>query len=223
HGSLGVEAYRDMGYPAEAMRNYLARLGWSHGDDEFFTTEQAVAWFSLDGIGKSPSRFDFKKLENLSGQHIRAMTDAQMIAAMRDYAASQHLETLTDAQEALLLAAGAGLRDRAKIIPDLFEMAHFILGSRPFEPDEKAAKLLDPVSRSMLSKLTSRLQNDSWSPEGLDAALRAFAESEGLKLGKVAQPLRAALTGRTVSPSVFDVMAVIGKTETLARLDDATG
>ncbi|MEM9792032.1 MAG: glutamate--tRNA ligase [Pseudomonadota bacterium] len=223
HGALGVGAYRDMGYPAEAMRNYLARLGWSHGDDEFFTTAQAIEWFSLPHIGKSPSRFDIQKLENLSGQHIRAMNDTRMIQAMEEFAASQHRNAFTTPQRSQLRLAGSGLRDRAKTIQDLFEMAHFILGSRPFEPDEKSARLLDSVSRGMLSKLTSRLQNGSWTAEGLTELTRQFAEEEGLKLGKVAQPLRAALTGRTVSPSVFDVMAVIGKTETLARLDDAIG
>ncbi len=223
HGALGVEAYRDMGYPATAMRNYLARLGWSHGDDEFFTTEQAIDWFSLEAIGKSPARFDFKKLENLSGQHIRAMSDARMLAEMQAFAASQHRESFTQLQQDQILAAGAGLRDRAKTLPELFDMAYFILGSRPFSPNEKAAKSLDTVSRGMLRGLTSRLRNASWTADALDAELRSFADSEDLKLGKVAQPLRAALTGRTVSPSVFDVMVVIGKTETLARLEDAIG
>ena len=222
HGALGVEAYREMGYPASAMRNYLARLGWSHGDDEFFTDAQAIEWFSLDSVGKSPARFDFKKLENLSGQHIRAMSDAQMVAEMESFAALQKLPAFTEVQKTRLIACGAGLRDRAKTIPELLEMAHGILGAQPFGPDEKAAALLDPVSRGMLSRLTTRLQHDSWTPDSLEATIRDFAESEGLKLGKVAQPLRAALTGRTVSPSVFDVMDVIGKEETLLRLADAT-
>ena len=223
HGALGVEAYRDMGYPARAMRNYLARLGWSHGDDEFFTDEQAIAWFSLESIGKSPARFDFKKLENLSGQHIRAMNDDEMIAEIISFAASQQLDQPDDAQVTQLRAAGPGLRERAKTLPELLEMAHFILGSRPFEPDEKAARQLDTVSRGMLGRLTERLQNASWEQHILEAEIREFAEQEGLKLGKVAQPLRAALTGRTISPSVFDVMGVIGKEETLARLADASG
>ncbi len=223
HGALGVEAYRDMGYPARAMRNYLARLGWSHGDDEFFTTDQAIAWFGLEAIGRSPARFDFKKLENLSGQHIRAMTDDEMLAEMAAYAASQQWPAFTEAQQAQLRAAGAGLRERAKTIPELFEMAHFILGRRPFRPDEKAAQVLASVSDGMLSRLTEHLQHGNWSAADLEAMARDFAEAEGLKLGKVAQPLRAALTGRTVSPSVFDVMEVIGREETLARLRDATG
>ncbi len=223
HGALGVEAYRDMGYPARAMRNYLARLGWSHGDDEFFTDEQAIEWFSLEHIGTSPARFDFKKLENLSGQHIRAMNDEEMVAEILSFAASQQLDQPNDAQVTQLRDAGAGLRERAKTLPELLEMAHFILGSRPFEPDEKAAKQLNTVSRGMLSRLTERLRNASWEQHILEAEIREFAEQEGLKLGKVAQPLRAALTGRTISPSVFDVMGVIGKEETLARLADATG
>ncbi|NNU80701.1 glutamate--tRNA ligase [Halovulum dunhuangense] len=223
HGALGVEAYRDMGYPPEAMRNYLARLGWSHGDDEFFTTEQAVGWFNLESIGKSPARFDFKKLENLSGQHMRAMDPAHMLQALSDYVASQNMPPFTEDQNAQILAAAEGLKERAKTFPELLEMAHFILGQRPFEPDEKAAAQLDTVSRGMLSRLTTRLQHASWTQAALEAEIRDFADSEGLKLGKVAQPLRAALTGRTVSPSVFDVMGVIGKEETLLRLADATG
>ncbi|MSU89920.1 glutamate--tRNA ligase [Rhodobacteraceae bacterium 2CG4] len=223
HGALGVDAYRDMGYPARAMRNYLARLGWSHGDDEFFTDAQAIEWFSLEQIGRSPARFDFKKLENLSGQHIRAMSDDEMVAEIRAFAASQQVPAPDETQVQQLRAAGAGLRDRAKTLPELLEMAHFILGSRPFEPDEKAAAQLDTVSRGMLHRLTERLRNASWEQHILEAEIRDFADQEGLKLGKVAQPLRAALTGRAVSPSVFDVMGVIGKEETLARLADAAG
>ena len=223
HGALGVEAYRDMGYPAAAMRNYLARLGWSHGDDEFFTTEQAIEWFGLDAIGKSPARFDFKKLDNLSGQHIRAMNDDEMIDELTAYAASQQMPPWSETQIRQLRAAGASLRERAKTFRELIDMAHFILGERPFEPDEKAANTLDSVSRGMLSRLTSRLHNASWEPEILEAELKNFADTEDLKFGKVAQPLRAALTGRAVSPSVFEVMNVIGKEETLLRLKDATG
>lgn len=220
HGALGVDAYRDMGYPAEAMRNYLARLGWSHGDDEFFTTAQAIEWFDLEKIGKSPARFDFKKLANLSGQHLRASDDEELLDEVTAYIASQNGSPLTDAQQRLFLQAMSGLKERAKVIPDIIEMAHFFLGSRPFDPDENAARILDGETRYMLERLTSRLRNVNWETEFLEAELRDFAQSEDLKLGKVAQPLRAALTGRTVSPSVFDVMAIIGRDEGLARLED---
>ncbi|MEM8629782.1 MAG: glutamate--tRNA ligase [Pseudomonadota bacterium] len=223
HGALGVEEYRDMGYPAEAMRNYLARLGWSHGDDEVFTTDQALAWFDLSGVGKAPARFDFKKLEHISGQHIAAMQDADLVAQTVAFADAALQQVFTDAQVNGLERAMYCLKERAKTFPDLLEKAHFVLGRRPFEPDEKAAKSLDDVSRGILSELTPHLQNASWTREALEALVARFAEDKDLKLGKIAQPLRAALCGRTVSPSVFDMMLVIGRDETLARLTDATG
>jgi len=221
HGALGVEEYRNMGYPAEAMRNYLARLGWSHGNDEFFTTEQAVAWFSLKGIGKSPARFDFKKLDNLSGQHIRVMSDERLMAALCEFLAATAQPALTTRQSADLLRAMPVLKERAKKLPELLEKAHFILSERPFSPDAGASQQLDPVSRGMLNRLTPRLRNASWAHDDLETVLRDFAALEGAKLGKVAGPLRAALTGRSVSPSVFDVMLLIGRDETIARLEDA--
>jgi glutamyl-tRNA synthetase len=222
HGAPGVEDYRAIGYPPEAMRNYLVRLGWSHGDDEFFTTEQAIDWFDLDAVGRSPARFDVKKLEALSGQHIRTMDDEKLVSEVEAYVALQNMPSLSAEQRATMLAAMPGLKERAKTLAELVDMANYFLGARPFEPDEKAAEQLDTVSRGMLKRLTTHLQNASWAPDELEAQVRAFSEIEGLKLGKVAQPLRAALTGRTISPSVFDVMATIGKDETLLRLEDAT-
>lgn len=222
HGALGVDAYRDMGYLPEAMRNYLARLGWSHGDDDFFTTKQAVEWFSLDKIGKSPARFDFKKLENLSGQHIRAMDNVELLKEIEGYVASQHEKPLTNTQRNLFIAGMDGIKERAKTLPELLEIAYYFLGERPFLPDEKAGHFLTTVSRGMLNRLTSRLRDVTWTLEELEAEIRAFAEAEGLKLGKVAQPLRVALTGRTVSPSVFDMMVQLGKEECIARLEDAS-
>jgi glutamyl-tRNA synthetase len=222
HGALGVEEYRDMGYLAEAMRNYLARLGWSHGNDEFFTTEQAIEWFGLKTIGKSPARFDFKKLQNLSGQHIRAADNVALFAEIESYVAAQNGPAFTEDQKHLFITHMDILKARAKIIPELIDMAYFFLGSRPFTPDSKAAQLLDIVSRGMLNRLTSRLRDATWEPENLEAEIREFAEGEDLKLGKVAQPLRAALTGRGVSPSVFDMMVILGKEETLARLEDVS-
>jgi len=222
HGALGVEEYRDMGYLAEAMRNYLARLGWSHGDDEFFTTAQAIEWFNLDAIGRSPARFDFKRLENLSGQHIRAADNTALFEEVAAFVAAQNGPAFSATQKQVFIDTMDELKSRARTIPELLDMAHFFLGSRPFTPDAKAAQLLDTVSRGMLNRLTSRLRDARWSKEILEAEVREFAEAEALKLGKVAQPLRAALTGRGVSPSVFDMMVIIGKEETLARLEDVS-
>jgi glutamyl-tRNA synthetase len=221
HGALGVDAYRKMGFLPEAIRNYLARLGWSHGDDEFFTTDQAVEWFGLAQIGRSPARFDFQKLENLNGLHMRAMADAALVDALDDYFAA-HNQPASDARrKAMLLHAMAGLKERAKTLAELADMAAYILADRPFRPDEKAAKQLDQEAVERLGRLTVRLQNASdWRSATLEAEARDFAEEEGVKLGRIAQPLRAALTGRTVSPGVFDVMETLGRGETLARLGD---
>jgi glutamyl-tRNA synthetase len=205
------------------MRTYLARLGWSHGDDELFTTEQAVEWFDLSGIGKSPARFDFKKLDHVSGWHIARTPDEELAAALVDYCAAAERPPLTGPQVSALTGAMFCLKDRAKTLPDLLEKAHFVLTSRPVVPDERAAAALDAVSRGILGELTPQLQSASWSREDLEAAVGAFAESRDLKLGKVAQPMRAALAGRMVSPSVFDMMLVLGRDESLARLADASG
>ncbi len=221
HGALGVEEYRDMGYLPAAMRNYLARLGWSHGDDEYFTTEQAIAWFSLAGIGKAPARFDFKKLDNLSGQHIRATDDADLVAGIVSFLAETSQDPLEQRQIAALQHAMPVLKERAKLLPELVEKAHFILSRRPFKPNAAASQTLDSVSRGMLNRLTPRLRDAKWEHDSLEAVMRDFANTQSLKLGQVAQPLRAALTGRTVSPSVFDVMLLIGQDETIARLEDA--
>jgi len=221
HGALGVEAYRDMGYLPAAMRNYLARLGWSHGDDEFFTTEQAVAWFSLKQVGKSAARFDFAKLENLNGQHIRATADAELAAAIEDTVARRGDPALTAERRAMLTHAMPGLKNRTKTLVELIDLAHYILADRPFAPEEKAAKHLAGDAPAMLGRLTARLQLASeWATESLEQIIRDFAEEEGLKLGRIAQPLRVALTGRAVSPGVFDVMETIGREETLVRLRD---
>ena len=221
HGALGAQEYQSMGYPAAGMRNYLARLGWSHGDDEFFTDEQAKAWFDLDGIGKSPARFDVKKLENLSGQHIARMDDAALRHEIAAFLPKSDCPDLTDGQLDMLEKAMYCVKDRAKTFPELLEKAHFALTSRPIRPDEKAAKFLDAVSRGILKELTPHLQNASWERENLEAILNAFAESKDTKFGKLAGPLRAALAGRAVTPSVFDMMLVLGQQETLDRLSDA--
>jgi glutamyl-tRNA synthetase len=223
HGATGVAEYEAMGYPARAMRNYLARLGWSHGDQEYFTDDELTRLFDLSGINKSAARFDFKKLESLSGRHIAAMEDAALMAAIDGYLAARDEAPLSAAQRDGLRRALPHLKDRAKTLGDLLEKGHFVLGARPFAPDEKAQKALDPVSRGILGELTPHLQNASWTRDALEGAVAAFAEAKGLKLGKIAQPLRAALSGRTVSPSVFDMMIVIGREETIGRLQDAAG
>ncbi|MCA0906733.1 glutamate--tRNA ligase [Ruegeria marisrubri] len=221
HGALGAQEYQAMGYPAAGMRNYLARLGWSHGDDEFFTDAQAKDWFDLGGIGKSPARFDLKKLENLCGQHIAISDDAALRQEIEAYLAAADLPPLTETQSSDLERAMYCLKDRARTFPELLEKAHFALTSRPIVPDEKAAKALATVSDGILTELTPHLQNVSWSRNELEEALNSFAESKDLKFGKLAGPLRAALAGRAVTPSVFDMMLVLGREETLARLSEA--
>ncbi|UWQ55502.1 glutamate--tRNA ligase [Leisingera caerulea] len=223
HGALGAQEYQAMGYPAAGMRNYLARLGWSHGDDEFFTDSQAKEWFNFDGIGKSPARFDTKKLENLCGQHIAVSDDAALRQEICDYLAAAGKPALTDAQSQGLEAAMYCLKDRARTFPELLEKAHFILASRPLERDAKAEKALSSVSDGILGELTPQLQNASWVRDDLEALLNAFAEAHDTKFGKLAGPLRAVLAGRAVTPSVFDMMLILGRDETIARLKDATG
>ncbi|MEQ9260690.1 MAG: glutamate--tRNA ligase [Roseovarius sp.] len=221
HGALGVEEYRAMGYPAAGMRNYLARLGWSHGDDEFFTDAQAQEWFDLGGIGRGAARFDFKKLDNLSGQHIAAMEDAALLHELQEFLAATGQPALSKEKAALMERAMYCLKERAKTFPELLEKAQFVLADRPVQPDEKAAAALDDVSRGILSQLTPHLRNANWSREELEAAAMQFAESTDMKFGKLAAPIRAALAGRTATPSVFDMMLVLGRDESLARLEDA--
>ena len=221
HGAVGVEEYQAMGYPAAGMRNYLTRLGWSHGDEEFFTSEQAMAWFDLSGIGRSPARLDFKKLENICGQHMAVAEDAALLHELQAYLASAGQPALTSGQAELLKQSLYCLKDRAKTFPELIEKAQFALASRPIVPDEAAAKALDTVSRGILKSLTPQLQSASWTKEALEVILSDAAAAHGLGFGRIAAPLRAALAGRTVTPSVYDMMLVIGRDETVARLQDA--
>ena len=223
HGALGAEAYQAMGYPAAGMRNYLARLGWSHGDDEFFTDAQALEWFDLPGIGRSPARFDLKKLENLCGRHIAVSEDAALRREIGEYLEAAGRPALTPRQSDNLEHAMYCLKDRARTFPEILEKAHFILDSRPVVPDAAAAAALQAVSDRILAELTPHLQNVSWTREDLEVALAGFAEAHDTKFGKLAGPLRAALAGRTVTPSVFDMMLVLGRDETVARLNDAAG
>lgn len=223
HGALGIEDWATQGYPPRAMRNYLARLGWSHGDDEFFTDEQAQAWFDLNGIGKSPARLDPKKLAHISGRHIAATDDAALVAQIANYLAVGDRPDLTARQRDALLDAMSLVKTGAKTLPDLIEKARFILSERPLERDEKAEAALDPVSVGILNELTPQLRNVSWTREALEGIVSAAAKAHGTKLGKLAGPLRAALAGRTVAPSVFDMMVLLGRDETVARIEDATG
>lgn len=222
HGALGVDEYQLMGYPAAAMRNYLARLGWSHGDDEFFTDSQAQEWFGLKGIGKSPARLDFKKLDHLTAQHMSMADDAALLHELQAYRAAKGEQPFADIRNAALLTAMGLVKEKAKSFDQILEKAYFILTDRPIQPDDKAAKALDDVSRSILRELTPRLQTARWTRTELEVSVGALAQEHGLGLGKLAQPLRAALAGRMASPSVFDMMLVLGRDETLARILDAT-
>ncbi|HEV8078910.1 MAG TPA: glutamate--tRNA ligase, partial [Marinobacter sp.] len=223
HGATGAAEYQALGYPAAGMRNYLARLGWSHGDDEFFTDAQAKEWFDLDGIGKSPARFDFKKLENICGQHIAVADDAGLLQELQGFLAATGADPLTETQRDGMLQAMYCLKERAKTFPELIDKAHFVLARRPIVPDEKAAAQLTDVSRGILKELTPQLQNASWTKDILEGIVASTAEAHDMKLGKLAGPLRAALAGRAVSPSVFDMMLVLGQDETIARLQEASG
>jgi glutamyl-tRNA synthetase len=226
HGALGVDAYRAMGYLPAAMRNYLVRLGWSHGDQEIFSTEEMVAAFDLPQIGRSPARFDFAKLESLNGHYMRQTADADLLheveRVLPHIAGGAELAAkLTQETRAKLLAAMAGLKERAKTLVELVDGARFIVADRPLALDDKAKGLLTTEARHLLGGVSEDLGAiEPWSAETTEQAVRAFAERKGIKLGSVAQPLRAALTGRTTSPPIFDVLAVLGKTESLGRLQD---
>ena len=221
HGALGVEEYQAMGYPAAGMRNYLARLGWSHGDAEFFTDAEAKEWFNLGGIGRSPARLDFKKLEHVCGQHIAATENAALLQELAAFLSATDQPALSDIQRQRLSDAMPHLKERAKTFPELLEKAEFALASRPIQPDKKAAAQLDDVSRGILKELTPQMQNASWSRNDLETIANSFAEEREMKFARLAGPLRAALAGRTATPSVFDMMLVLGRDETLARLQDA--
>jgi glutamyl-tRNA synthetase len=229
HGALGVDAYRAMGYLPAAMRNYLVRLGWAHGDQEIFTTEEMIAAFDLPQIGRSPARFDFAKLESLNGRYIRSSDDADLIATLEGLlphiAGGQELASkMTPALRGKLLTAMPALKERAKTLVELFEATRFLWASRPLDLNEQAKALLTCEAKSVIAALLPELAAVAeWTPPAIEAVVRGYAERAALKLGAVAQPLRAALTGRTTSPPIFDVLAVLGKGESLARLRDQTG
>ncbi|WP_306226253.1 glutamate--tRNA ligase [Bosea beijingensis] len=226
HGALGIDAYRSMGYLPAALRNYLVRLGWSHGDQEVFSTQEMIDAFNLSSIGRSPARFDYAKLENLNGLYMRQSDDADLLAALKvilpEIGPARGVgATLSPELEAKLLAAMPGLKERVKTLIELLDSAFYLYAQRPLQLDDKARGLLDEAARQRLPKIAEKLAAvDDWTPAPLEAAVRAYVEESGLKLGQAAQPLRAALTGRAMSPGLFDVMAVLGREETLARLAD---
>ena len=215
HGALGVHDYREMGILPEALFNYLLRLGWGHGDEEIISKEQAIAWFSLDHVGKSPSRFDMKKLESLNGHYIREADDARLAGLVAERLG------LGEAASELLVRAMPELKSRAHDLNQLADSARFLFASRPLDVDEGAAALLTPDSRKLLGTAHGALGNVSgWDHDALEQAVREVADEAGVKLGKLAQPLRAALTGHATSPGIFDVLVLLGQGESLARIAD---
>jgi glutamyl-tRNA synthetase len=215
HGALGVHDYRDMGILPEALFNYLLRLGWGHGDDEIISKEQAIAWFDLDHVGKSPSRFDMKKLESLNAHYIREADDSRLAKLVAERLG------LDDPDVEFLVRAMPELKSRAHDLNQLADGAHFLFAKRPLEIDDEAAALLTPDSRALLRSAHDALAKvPAWGHDELDQAVRKVADGAGVKLGKLAQPLRAALTGRTTSPGIFDVLVLLGQGESLDRIAD---
>jgi glutamyl-tRNA synthetase len=238
HGALGVEAYREeMGVLPEALANYLLRLGWGHGDDEIISREQAIEWFDIDAVGRSPSRFDVKKLENINGHYLREADDmrlSRLVAAViapqrKDFhfpfeRQQEYQDQSIELMAHLLVPAMPSLKVRAKSVLDLADSAQFLFAERPIPLVEAAKALLTSDALALLGKMRAVLVNlHDWSTEMLESALKTFAEEQGLGLGKIAQPLRAALTGRTTSPGIFDVLVLLGRDEALGRLDDCIG
>jgi glutamyl-tRNA synthetase len=220
HGALGVEAYREMGYLPEALRNYLLRLGWAHGDAEIISTEEAVAWFDLDEVGRSPSRFDFAKLDNLNAHYIRQTPDERLLEEILPRLTAK-FGPLDDAAANRVLRGLGSLKTRARTLVDLAKAAEIYVRPRPILPDHKAAKILTAEARAKLRKLANSFTGRPWRGPDLESAAREMADAEGLKLGDIAQPLRAAVTGSTVSPPIFEVLEILGPEESLARINDA--
>jgi glutamyl-tRNA synthetase len=221
HGALGVEAYRDMGYLPAGLRNYLMRLGWGHGDDEIFTTGQAIEWFDLDAIKKAPARMDFAKLANINGHYIRTADNDFLLGELKPFMARVKGWSLDAEGESRLRRALPALKERAKTLDELAQSGYFLIASRPLDVDEHAAKALTPEGRAALGVAAGALGAiRSWSPEEIESGLRAAAQESGLKFGQIAQPLRAALTGTTKAPGIFDVLTALGREESLGRIED---
>lgn len=217
HGALAVQEYEKMGYLPEALCNYLLRLGWSHGDDEIISQQQAIKWFDLDAVGKSPSRFDFVKLENLNGHYLREADDARLVELIISAGGWQ----VSAAQRQILLKAMNGLKQRAKTITELTENAAFYIASRPIQIDEKAKAIIEKGGREIIAGILPELEKcENWSHDNLQQLCKDYGEKIGQKLGNIAQPLRSSITGKTTSPSMFEVMEILGKQETSLRLRD---
>ena len=221
HGALGVEAYREMGYLPEALRNYLLRLGWSHGDAEIISTDEAIAWFDLDAIGRAPARFDFAKLGNLNGHYIRAADDGRLTALVAERLEALLDQPIDEVRRERLRRAMPELKLRPKTLAELAQNARFLVAPRPVTPDAKAAKLLSAQTRGLLAALAPILEDCPWRAAPLENCVRAFADEEDVPVGALAQPLRAALTGSVASPGIFFVMEVLGREETMGRIADA--
>ena len=221
HGALGVEAYREMGYLPEALRNYLLRLGWGHGDDEIISTQQAIAWFDLDGIGRSPARLDFAKLDNVNAHYLREADDARLVTLIAPRIEEILGRAPTPIQRERLVRGMPGLKARAKTLVDLTASAAFYARERPVALEPKAGAVLTPGARALLGRFVEKIADtEPFDAASLEAAARSLTEEMGVKLGDLAQPLRAALTGGTVSPPIFEVAAIFGRAETLGRLGD---
>jgi glutamyl-tRNA synthetase len=222
HGALGIEAYREMGYLPEALRNYLLRLGWSHGDDEIITTDQAMLWFDLAGIGRAPAQFDFAKLDSINAHYIRVAEDVRLVALVAARLEAELARPLSETERGRLRKAMADLKPRAKTLAEMAEKARFYVAIRPIGMDEKAARLVRE-SRGLLMQLHDDIENvQFWDTGALEAHVRSFIDrTPGIALGDVAQPLRGALTGSLASPGIFEVMEVLGRDESLARIKDA--
>ena len=221
HGAVGIDAYQDLGYLPEAMRNYLLRLGWSHGDDEIISTVQAIGWFDLDAVGRAPARFDFAKLDNLNGHYIRIATDERLSDLVAQRLEKVLGQPISEIRRARLLRAMPELKLRPKTLAELVTNALFLVSERPIRLDEKATQLSTPDARALLAEVAKQLEDVDWRVDDLERRVREFASQRGIKLGAIAQPLRAALTGSTASPGIFEVMEVLGREETLGRLTDA--
>ena len=221
HGALSVTEYRELGFLPEAVRNYLLRLGWSHGDDEIITTDQAVALFDLGAVGRSPARFDLAKLTSLNAHYLRERPDVDLADMIAPRLAAVHLAP-DDIGMRRLAHGMPGLKQRARTLVELAQSAAFYVRPRPIPLDEKGSTLLDGAARAALAAVVAPLRAAAeWSEATLEAVCRECAETAGIGFGKLAQPMRVALTGGTVSPGVFEIMAVLGPDETIGRIDDA--
>ncbi|MCY4289874.1 MAG: glutamate--tRNA ligase [Aestuariivita sp.] len=220
HAALGVEYYQEMGYSAAAMRNYLTRLGWSHGDSEFFSDSQALEWFDITGVGKSPARLDLKKLSRLSGQHLASSDDATLLQELSSFCKAANLPILSSEQWDKLSAAMYCLKTGVRTYSDILAKAQFVLCSRPISIEEDAQKVLNANSSELLVSLAERLQESDWERPALEILLKDYSDAKGVKFGELASLLRVALAGKTVTPSIFDMMLILGRKESITRLRD---